>query len=176
MTAARIRCRATGPARSVGAATERAASTTPSPPSTGAPTDTTPTRLSSRFSAHPRTAISRSRARSVASSTIVYGVTRWGVHARSRTSSSSGGNEASRTLPVLVVGAGRRVPTWAKIRTVCGLSRRSTYTDSHPSSTASWTVSPVEARSIAIAGRAASCRSSRGTTLAPRSNTASPSR
>ena len=111
ITAARMRGRGAGPARSAGAATESAAITAPSPSRTGAPTDTTPTRLSSRFSAQPRAAISRSRARSAGSSTIVYGVIRRGTHARSRTSSSSGGNAASSTFPVLVVGAGSRVPT-----------------------------------------------------------------
>ena len=124
-TPVRMRPSAGAAARSVGAATDSAAITAPSAPRTGAPTDTTPTRLSSRFSAHPRSATSRSRVRSVASSTIVNGVWRRGTQCSRRRSSSSGSSAARRALPVLVVVAGSRVPTREKMRTVCGLSRRS---------------------------------------------------
>ena len=65
-------------------------------------------------------------ARSVGSSTIVYGVIRRGAHVGSRASSSSGGNAASSTFPVLVVGQAAACRPGRRSARVCGLSRRST--------------------------------------------------
>ncbi len=112
--------------RALSPTTLTAAMTLPSRPRMGAPTEVTPRWPSSLFCAQPRWPMAASSASSRPRSVMVHGVTALGRQSSSRRLSSSGGSEASRILPELVVWAASRCPTWRKMGSRWWLSSRST--------------------------------------------------
>src|SRR6266540_909337 len=127
-TEARKKPRSESPlTRMVGPAALTAAITSPRALRMGAATLETPASLSPRFSAHPRARTRASSALSCGCSVMVRGVSGSSGHRVNRTSCRSSGRKASSSLPVLVEWAGMRCPMRPNRRSVCGLSRRSTY-------------------------------------------------